>query len=63
MADLKPAYLLQGDDEVKIDGWRAACAQRAGDDPEATIEVFPDEAPAEEVAAAHVQLTLAMGRR
>ena len=42
MADPKPAYLLQGDDEVKIDGWRSRVRQRALDDPEATLEVFPD---------------------
>lgn len=63
MADPKPAYLLQGDDEVKIDGWRSRVRQRAADDPEATIEVFPDKTPAEEVAAALSSMTLAMGRR
>ena len=63
MADPKPAYLLQGDDEVKIDGWRSRVRQRAADDPEATLEVFPDKAPAEEVAAALSSMTLAMGRR
>ena len=63
MADPKPAYLLQGDDEVKIDGWRSRVRERAADDPDATIEVFPDKAPAAEVAAALSSMTLAMGRR
>jgi DNA polymerase III subunit delta len=63
MADPKPAYLLQGDDEVKIDGWRSRVRERAADDPDATLEVFPDKAPAEEVAAALSSMTLAMGRR
>lgn len=63
MADPKPAYLLQGDDEVKIDGWRSRVRQRASDDPEATIEVFPDRTPVEEIAAALSSMTLAMGRR
>jgi DNA polymerase III subunit delta len=63
MADPKPAYLLQGDDEVKIDGWRSRVRQRALDDPEATLEVFPDKAPVEEIAAALSSMTLAMGRR
>ena len=63
MADPKPAYLLQGDDEVKIDGWRSRVRQRALDDPEATLEVFPDKTPADEIAAALSSMTLAMGRR
>jgi DNA polymerase-3 subunit delta len=63
MAEPKPAYLLQGDDEVKIDGWRSRVRERAADDPDATIEVFPDKAPAAEVAAALSSMTLAMGRR
>lgn len=63
MADPKPAYLLQGDDEVKIDGWRKRVHERAADDPDATLELFPDQAPAEEVAAAMSSMTLAMGRR
>jgi DNA polymerase III subunit delta len=63
MADPKPAYLLQGDDEVKIDGWRNRVRQRALDDPEATLEVFPDKTPVDEIAAALSSMTLAMGRR
>ncbi len=63
MADPKPAYLLQGDDEVKIDGWRSRVRQRAADDPDATLEVFPDKTPVDEIAAALSSMTLAMGRR
>lgn len=63
MADPKPAYLLQGDDEVKIDGWRKRLHERAAEDPDATLELFPDQTPAEEVAAAMAAMTLAMGRR
>jgi len=63
VADPKPAYLLQGDDEVRIDGWRTRVHERAAEDPEATLELFADQAPAEEVAAAMAAMTLAMGRR
>ena len=63
MADPKPAYLLQGDDEVKIDGWRNRVRERALDDPEATFEMFPDKTPVDEIAAALSSMTLAMGRR
>ena len=63
MADPKPAYLLQGDDEVRIDGWRKRVHDRAAEDPEATLELFAAQAPVEEVAAAMAAMTLAMGRR
>jgi DNA polymerase-3 subunit delta len=63
MADPKPAYLLQGDDEVKIDGWRKRVHDRAAEDPGASLELFADQTPAEEVAAAMAAMTLAMGRR
>jgi DNA polymerase III subunit delta len=63
MADPKPAYLLQGDDEVKIDGWRKRVHDRAAEDQDASLELFPAQTPAEEVAAAMSAMTLAMGRR
>jgi DNA polymerase-3 subunit delta len=63
MADPKPAYLLQGDDEVKIDGWRKRVHDRAAEDPDASLELFADQTPAEEVAAAMAAMTLATGRR
>jgi len=63
MADPRPAYLLQGDDEVKIDGWRSRVRERAAGDPDATIEVFTADAGAAEVASAMCSMTLALGRR
>jgi DNA polymerase III subunit delta len=63
MADPKPAYLIQGDDEVKIDAWRKRVHDRAAEDPDAAIEVFGADAPADEVAAAVASMTLAIGRR
>jgi DNA polymerase-3 subunit delta len=63
MADPKPAYLVQGDDEVKIDGWRNRVRTRAVEDPDATIEVFLTDAGAEEVASAMCAMTLGLGRR
>ena len=29
MADLKPAYMIHGDDDAKIDAWRARVRKRA----------------------------------
>jgi DNA polymerase III subunit delta len=62
MADPKPAYLIQGDDEVKIDAWRKRVHDRAAQDPDAVLEVFADGV-ADEVAAAMCAMTLALGRR
>jgi DNA polymerase III subunit delta len=65
MADLKPAYLVHGDDEVKLDSWRARLRARAASEgPSATLEVVAGErltpgAFAEATGA----LTLAVGRR
>jgi DNA polymerase-3 subunit delta len=63
MADPKNLFLVQGDDEVKIDGWRKRVHDRAAEDQDATIEVFGDDTPADEVAAAVSSMTLAIGRR
>ncbi|MGH2980408.1 MAG: DNA polymerase III subunit delta [Solirubrobacterales bacterium] len=63
MADPKPAYLVQGDDEVKIDGWRKRVHDRAAADEDSTIELFADQTPAEEVATAMSAMTLSLGRR
>jgi DNA polymerase III subunit delta len=65
MAELKPAYLIHGEDEAKMDAWRArlrARVRKEGD--AATLEVLRDdrltgEAVAEEITA----LTLSMGSR
>ena len=54
MADPKNLFLVQGDDEVKIDGWRKRVHDRAAADHESTLEVFPDQTPADEVAARDV---------
>jgi DNA polymerase-3 subunit delta len=64
MADIKPAYLISGEDESRIDAWRARLRTRAEEDPAATLEVLKEdrltgEAAAEEITA----LTLSMGRR
>ena len=63
MADPKNLFLVQGDDEVKIDGWRKRVHDRAAADHESTLEVFPDPTPADEVALAMSAMTLAIGRR
>ena len=63
MADSKNVFLVQGDDEVKIDGWRNRVHDRAAAEPDSTLELFPDQTPPEEVAAAMSAMTLAIGRR
>ncbi|MEA2462326.1 MAG: polymerase subunit delta [Acidobacteriota bacterium] len=63
MADPNNLFLVQGDDEVKIDGWRKRVHDRAAAEPESTLELFPDQTPADEVALAMSAMTLAIGRR
>jgi DNA polymerase-3 subunit delta len=64
MADLKPAYLIFGDDEGKIDPWRARVRARAQKEEGATLEVLRDEwLTGESVADAITALTLSTGRR
>ena len=64
MADLKPAYLIHGDDEAKLDAWRARLRARAKSEAEATLETLTGErASGESVAAAIGALTLGIGRR
>jgi DNA polymerase-3 subunit delta len=65
VADLKPAYLVCGDDDAKIDAWRARLRQRAEDERgPGGLEVFDGRAnePAE-VAAALASLTFDPGTR
>lgn len=65
MAELKPAYLISGDDDAKIDAWRARVRKRAEAEGGAgALESF-DAATAEpgEVAASLNALTFAMGNR
>jgi DNA polymerase III subunit delta len=65
VADLKPAYLVSGDDDAKIDAWRARVRQRAEEERgPGGLEVF-DAASNEpaEVAAALAALTFDPGTR
>jgi DNA polymerase III subunit delta len=65
VSELKPVYLVQGDDEVKIESWRARVRARAhGEGPSASLEVLSsDRLTAETFADAVGALTLAVGRR
>ena len=63
MADPKNLFLVQGDDEVKIDGWRRRVHEAAGEDQESSLEIFPDQTPVDEVVAAMTAMTLGIGRR
>lgn len=65
MADLKPAYLVSGDDDAKIDAWRARVRQRAEEERgPGGLEVF-DAASSDpaDVAAALCALTFDPGTR
>ena len=65
MADLKPAYLIHGDDEAKLDAWRKrirARAEREAATPRSS-RWTGERDRGEEVAAAIGALTLAIGRR
>jgi DNA polymerase-3 subunit delta len=63
MAGLKPAYLISGDDDAKIDAWRARVRKRAEDENgPGALETFaaPNDPP-EAVAVALTTLTFATG--
>jgi DNA polymerase-3 subunit delta len=65
MAGLKPAYLISGDDDAKIDAWRARVRKRAEDENgPGALEAFtaPADLP-EAVATALTTLTFASGDR
>jgi DNA polymerase-3 subunit delta len=63
MADLKPVYLLHGDDEVKLDAARARVRERAVEEG-ASLDLMDGERDGgDAVAAALSAMTLAMGRR
>src|ERR671921_2986431 len=65
MAGLKPAYLISGDDDAKIDAWRARVRKRAEEENgPGALETFaaPNDPP-EAVAAALTTLTFATGDR
>src|SRR5688572_6702400 len=64
MAELKPVYLIWGDDETKIDAWRGRLRKRVADEaPSATLEISSVAADAEETVASIGALTLSVGRR
>ena len=64
MAEMKPAYLVQGNDDVKLDGWRARVRQRIAEDPGADLEVLRDERLSPQAVADLLgMLTLGTGRR
>src|SRR4051794_15651923 len=63
MADLKPAYLVHGEDEVKLDNWRARVRGRAKSE-DASLELMHAERDSgDDVAMALASMTLSMGRR
>ena len=65
MPDLKPAYLISGDDDAKIDAWRARVRRRAEEERgPGGLEIF-DAASSEpaEVAASLAALTFDPGTR
>jgi DNA polymerase-3 subunit delta len=65
MADLKPAYLVHGDDEAKLDSWRQRLRARARDEgPSTSLEVIAGEAlTIDAFVEAMGALTLSVGRR
>jgi DNA polymerase-3 subunit delta len=65
VAELKPAYLVCGDDDAKIDAWRARLRRRAEDERgPGGLEVFDArESEPAEVAAALAALTFDPGTR
>jgi DNA polymerase-3 subunit delta len=65
VAGLKPAYLISGDDDPKIDSWRTRVRRRAEDENgPGALEMFQAPAdPPEAVAAALTTLTFATGDR
>jgi DNA polymerase III subunit delta len=65
VSELKPAYLIWGDDEVKLDAWRSRLRARAeAEGPSTTLEVLKEERlSGDAVATALSSLTLSVGRR
>ena len=65
MAELKPLYLVHGDDDARIDAWRTRVRRRAEEERgPGGLESFDGHAsPPEEVAAALASLTFDTGSR
>jgi DNA polymerase III subunit delta len=65
VADPKPVYLAFGEDQAKLDAWRARVKKRAREDEGAGAleELDARSASPEEVAAAVATMTFAIGRR
>src|SRR4051812_315527 len=65
MPGLKPAYLISGDDDPKIDAWRARVRRRAEDENgPGALETFDGASdPPDAVATALTTLTFATGDR
>ena len=64
MAEMKPAYLVHGDDDVKLDSWRGRVRTRVAEDQGADLEVLRDEKlSGAAVADALGLLTLGVGKR
>jgi DNA polymerase-3 subunit delta len=65
VADLKPVYLVCGDDDAKIDAWRSRVRKRAeAENGPGGLETFDAKVnEADEVAAAVATLTFATGTR
>lgn len=63
--DLKPAYLIAGDDDAKIDAWRGRVRARAeGEGGAGALELFEARsAPPGEIAAALATLSFTAGNR
>jgi DNA polymerase III subunit delta len=65
VADLKPVYLISGDDDPKIDAWRARVRSRAEDEhgPGALETFDARETAPDELASALATLTFSTGTR
>jgi DNA polymerase III subunit delta len=65
VSEVKPCYLVYGDDDVKLDSWRRRLRARAEEEgPSTTLEVLKDEKlTGETVASVLSSMTLSVGRR
>jgi DNA polymerase-3 subunit delta len=65
MADLKPAYLVHGDDDARLDSWRQRLRARAREEgPSTSLEVLAGDAlTIDAFVEATGALTLSVGRR